>query len=105
MVLFLVGGNPADFQNVCSPFSNIGCTTLSHDGSQEYYHRYCQILAQAFWGCCVLVLCSVLEEGMHKTYLRVTLPVHITCPTIWADAKIPDQVWCKSSHFPSISLS
>ena len=44
--------------------------TLSYVGSQGYYHRYGQILAQSFQGCCVcLVLCSALEEGMHKTYL------------------------------------
>ena len=28
MVPFLVGGNPAHFENVCRPFHNIGCTTL-----------------------------------------------------------------------------
>jgi len=56
-----MGGNPAHFENVCRPFRYIGCTTLSHVGSQGYYHRYGQILAQSFQGCCVcLVLCSAL---------------------------------------------
>lgn len=74
-VPFLVGCNPAHFENVGRPFRNIGCTTLSHDGSQGYYHQYGQILAQVFQGCCVcLVLCSALEEGMHKTYLLRVSP-------------------------------
>ena len=63
-VPFLVGCNPAHFENVGRPFRNIGCTTLSHDGSQGYYHQYGQILAQVFQGCCVcLVLCSATGRG------------------------------------------
>ena len=74
-VPFLVRCNPAHFENFGRPFRNIGCTTLSHDGSQGYYHQYGQILAQVFQGCCVcLVLCSALEEGMHKTYLLRVSP-------------------------------
>ena len=64
-----------DFENVGRPFRNIVCTNLSHDGGQGYYHQYGQILAQVFQGCCVcLVLCSALEEGMHKTYLLRVSP-------------------------------
>ena len=70
-----MGGNPAHFENVCRPFRNIGCSTLGHDGSQGYYHRYGQIQAQAFQGCFVcLVLYSALEEGMYKTYLLRVSP-------------------------------
>ena len=36
-VPFLMGGNPAHLEtDVCRPFRNIGCTTLSHDGSHGY---------------------------------------------------------------------
>ena len=70
-----MGGDPPHFENVCRPFRNIGCTTLSHDSSQGYYHRYGQLLAQAFEGCCVcFVLCCALEEDMHKTYLLRVSP-------------------------------
>jgi len=44
-------GNPPHFENVCRPFRNIGCTTLCHDGSQGYYHRYGQLrTGTSLWG-------------------------------------------------------